>query len=274
MSNQIRSWLPGIIIGIALAVAGIVLNWPFVATIGAGIGIIVVVWLIYVLTVMVRFGWLRRFNRQVARLKAGEAPAVITELEARRAKGERSFEGTLALAAAYNYVGRTDDARLLVEEAQSQLDQAGTSAKHDMSSRAKCDLALVAQYDSQIVQGHFVEAAHSLRPHVSQSVQPNFMTAIIAWAFFLAGDTYNANVVLDHIQPETTRRNNKRVIGPKYQLMIAYMRHTLLGEDTRADLLDRGDQFADWEAEASRNAANPYGVRLRQILDDIRPLLA
>jgi hypothetical protein len=274
MSNQIRSWLPGIIIGIALAIVGIVLKWSFLATIGVVIGICVIVFLIYVLIAVVRFGWLRRFNRYVGRLKAGDAPAVIAELEAQREKGDRSFERALALAAAYNYVGRAADAQPLLEEAQASLDRAGICGKKDTPSRAKCDLVLVAQYDSQIVQGHFAEAAHSLRSRVSQAVQPNFMTAIIAWAFFLAGDTYNANVVLDHIQPATTRRNSKQVISPKYQFMIAYMRHTLLSADTRADLLDRSDQFADWEDEASRNAANPYGVRLREILDEVRPLLA
>jgi hypothetical protein len=273
MNNRILSWLPGIIIGIVLAIAGIVLKWSFVATLGVVVVVGVVVWLIYVLTVIARFGWLRRFNRTVRRLKAGEAETVIAELTARRATGGLSFEETLALATAYNYVGRAAEAEPLVQEAQSLLDQAATAAKKDMSSRAKCDLALIAQYDTRIVQGHFAEAGHSLRPRVAQAVQPNFMTAIIAWAFFLAGDSYNASVVLGHIQPATTGRNNKRSISLKYQFMVAYMQHKLLGEDTRPDLVRRSDQFTDWEAEAARNAANPYGARVRQILDDIRPLL-
>jgi len=274
MNNRILSYLPGIVIGVALAVVGILLDWPFVVTAAAALGIVIVVWLIYVVNAVIRFGWLRRFNQTIRRLKGGDAEAAIAELEAKRAGGDRSFEGTLALAAAYNYVGRGADAEPLVREAQSLLDRAGTCGKKDTSSRAKCDLVLVAQYDTQIVQGHFAEAAHGLRSRVSQAVQPNFMTAIIAWAFFLAGDSYNANVVLGHLQPATSRGNNKRMISLKYQFAVAYMRHKLLGEDTRAALVTHSDQLADWEAEATRNTANPYGARLCEILDEVRPLMA
>jgi len=260
-------------IGFALAFVGIALNWSLVATMGVVVVVMVVAWLIYVLTAMIRFAWLRRFNRTVRRLKDGEADTVIAELTARRAASGLSFEDTLALASAYSYGGRAADAEPLVLEAQSLLDQTATTTKMDMSSRAKCDLVLLAQYDTRLAQGQFAEAGHSLRPRVTQAVQPNFMTAIIAWAFFLAGDSYNASVVLGHIQPATTGRNNKRSISLKYQFMVAYMQHRLLGEDTRPELVQRSDQFRDWEAEAARNAANPYGARVRQILDDIRPLL-
>ncbi len=33
------------------------------------------------------------------------------------------------------------------------------------------------------------------------------------------------------------------------------------------------DQLAEWEDEQARNAHNPYGQRLREILDDIRLIL-
>jgi hypothetical protein len=38
-------------------------------------------------------------------------------------------------------------------------------------------------------------------------------------------------------------------------------------------MLARRGQLAEWDAEAARNAAAPYGTRLGEILDEMRPLM-
>jgi hypothetical protein len=169
MDNRPLSYLPGILLGVVLATVGIALNWPSVVTPGVVIGVIAAVWLLYLLTVVVRFAWLHRLNRTVRRLKAGEADSVIAELTARQATSGLSFEETLALAMAYHCVGRTADAELLVQEAQSLLAQTGTATKKDISSQAKRDLVLAAHYDAWIAQGHLpkpgtARARASLKP--------------------------------------------------------------------------------------------------------------
>ncbi|HVO71108.1 MAG TPA: hypothetical protein VMT24_13745 [Aggregatilineaceae bacterium] len=167
MYNRILSYLPGILLGIVLAAVGIALKWSSAATPVMVIGVIALAWLIYLLTVIARFAWLRRLNRIVRRLKAGEADRVIAELSARRAISSLSFEETLGLAMAYHSVGRTADSELLVQEAQSLLNQAATATKKDISSQAKRDLVLAAHYDAWIAQGHVpmpASARASLRP--------------------------------------------------------------------------------------------------------------
>jgi hypothetical protein len=158
MDNRTLSYLPGILLGIVLATVGIALNRPSVITPGVVIGVIALAWLIYLLTVVARFAWLHRLNRTVRRLKAGDADGVIAELTARRAARGLAFEETLALAMAFHCVGRTADAELLVQEAQSLLAQTGTATKKDLSSQAKRDLALAAHYDAWIAQGHVSKA--------------------------------------------------------------------------------------------------------------------
>ncbi len=49
--------------------------------------------------------------------------------------------------------------------------------------------------------------------------------------------------------------------------MLAYLRHRLQGATFHPDNLR--DQIAAWEDEARRNAGNPFGARLRAILDDV-----
>ena len=221
----------------------------------------------------VRFAWYLRFRRVAARLKKGDAETVIAELEARRDHGDRSFTTTLNLSAAYAYQGRGDMAEPLAQELLAIIQAQRLETKKGRPALYKRELARIALADAWIAQGRFSEAAYFLRPYPADAAQPNFITAIIAWAFYLAGDTYNASVVLNFVKPESGPRDNATRIGPQYGLMVALMRQKLNGEDRRAELHKLSTTLPHWEDSAVRNAANPYGARLRVILDDLHALL-
>lgn len=245
------------LVGIALAIAfGVLVMWLFA-----------VIWHRY------RIAWNRRFLRTSKRLMAGEGDAVIAELAARRAAGDRSVPTAIALAAAYAYVGRGDDAEQLADEAIRGVVAANTCARRDLSSRMQCEYARLARYDALVVQGRFAEAAHSLRPGASEALQPNFMIALVAWAFFLANDAYNASIVLREVQLPGAFNAQARLLSPNYHLMVLYMRYLLLGENTLPMMRKLAGRLQHWEDSVARHAHNPYGARVRAILDDLHPLL-
>ena len=220
-----------------------------------------------------RFGWSQRYNTLVARVQAGDFETVHEELVQRYGSGERCIEILAGLALIQPRLGRWREAERYADELRAYVEQRGLCARTDVSSRARCDLALYAQADVLIAQGRYADAANSLRPRVPDAAAPNYMTAIIATCYFLAADAYNAGVVLQHVKPVKKSEDYAAYITPEYQFMVAYMRHVLNGEDTRADLANLSDCFPRWEAEAARYTDSPYGERLSAILDDIRPLL-
>lgn len=273
--RPIESWLNTafmVTLGVVAVFLANVFGWSSLLATAAFMGSIALGALLLALVTVIRMRWLRRFQKIARRLKRGEGQAVLDEFAARREAGDNSPEVALALSAAYSYLGRGEAAEPLAREVIDYWEQRGAFRKTDMFSKAWCDLALIARSDAWIAQGRYTKAANSLRPRVSSAGLPNFMTAIIAWQFFLAGENYNAQVVLAQLQPMADRRNNKRVVSLEFQFMVYYMRYKLLGEDCRADLARLHDQIAEWENSATRNAANPYGLRLREILDDVRKI--
>jgi hypothetical protein len=55
--------------------------------------------------------------------------------------------------------------------------------------------------------------------------------------------------------------------------MLAYMRYKALDDDPRSALRKYCGEMYKWNDEAARNANNPYGKRLREILDEIHTLI-
>lgn len=248
-------------------------HWSLVGIALAMVFAALAIWLVAVIWHHHRIVWHRRYLRASKRLLAGEGNAVIAELKARRAVGDRSIPTAIALASAYSYMGRGLDAESLAEEAIQGVVAADLCARRDLSARMQCEYARLVRHDALIAQGRFAEAAHSLRPGASKALQPNFMIAIIAWAFFLANDTYNASIVLREVQLPGGFNAQARLLSPNYHLMVLYMRYTLLGENTMAAMRKLAGQLKVWEASAARHAHNLYGARLRVILDDLSPLL-
>jgi hypothetical protein len=216
----------------------------------------------------------RRFSRRLVKGDEAAHATVIAELEAQRAAGVRPLETTLMLAAAYSYTGRGAEAEPLADEVISIVIARGLCDKRDIGSRLMCQYARFARFDAWSTQGRFAEAAHSLRPGASTALHPEFTICVIAWGFFLAGDDYNAQIVLEQLKMPRRRSQQKTKMSPHFLLMLAFMRWRLLGENTRDDLRTFRAAFAFWEHSVTRHADNPYGARLREIVEELRPLIA
>lgn len=221
--------------------------------------------------------WYRRYVRAMRRLQRGDeadTAALIADLEAQHATGVRPLETALTLATAYSYTGRGEEAEPFADNVINLVIVRGLCDKQDLSSRMKCEYARFARFDAWNTQGRFAEAAHSLRPGASNALRPEFMICVIAWGFFLASDDYNAQIVLEQITLPKRRARQKTRISPNFLFMLAFMRWRLLGENTRDDLRAFRPSLVEWEQSAVRHADNPYGARLREIVTEIRPLLA
>jgi tetratricopeptide (TPR) repeat protein len=202
-----------------------------------------------------------------SRMKAGQAPQVALKLEQRRANGDTSLETVMTLSAAYAYMGRGDQAEPLAREALNTLQTDGIEFKQDQKSRYLTDAAYIALADAVCAQGRFQEAAQILVPRVDNGLRPVFIRTFQAWFYMLAGDMAQTLALLDEIPPST------REITPKYKFMLAYMRYKALDEDPRAGLRKYRGEMYKWDDDVARNANNPYGKRLREILDEIHILM-
>lgn len=236
-------------------------------------GLLVLMMGVIYLNSMIRLGALRRLKRIYKRLEAGEGDAVLAELNARRAGGDRSYQMALVLSTAYAYLGQGEEAELLAYEAWNEVKRRGLCQKTDRPSKYLCDIIMVALSDAWNAQGRYLEAVNFIRGRVSDALQPNIMAFVMTFNLYLAGQDDNARATLHRIEPPAGLYNLKRRLPVKYQFMTAYLRYKLLGEDTRPALVKLRGELANWQAEAERNAANPYGARLREILDDVQAVL-
>lgn len=234
------------------------------------------------------------------RLDAGEAESVLAEAVVRRENGDRSAENAIILSATYSYLGRGTEAQPFAHEALTTLERSGMMRKRAWAARVQVDMALVTLFDALLAQGHFIEAASYLGPRVPYSHQPNMMALLVTWALFLAEEDGRARAMLKQMgdldaldaispaveygsqtEPEVKHtangQNNKRgvieSITPKYAFMLAFVECRLVGKPPSEPLYRHRDQFASWEDEAQRHADNPYGNRLRDILNQIAELL-
>lgn len=232
-------------------------------------------YLILVNTVMRLYtGWSIHFTRTIRRIGGGQAERVIEELNAQRAAGDHDLVTLILLSSAHAYLGQGEQAYSVSQDMMRIAAAEKVCDSRSLSLRMKCEYVRIARSDALIALGRFSEAAHSLRPGASTALQPNFMITLVAWAFFLAGDSYNTEVVLRQVKPVRAYwQKYETLIPPKYHLMAAYMRYRVLGENTLNTLHKLKKHFSAWEKEAELNRENPYGARLHTILGDLAPLL-
>lgn len=224
----------------------------------------------------IAYRWYRRVHTYTTRMRRSkeDAEAVLAELRATYDAGARDFPTLAALATTYSHLGRGAEAEPIARVANALIERRGICQQKTRSARLMCDTALTLLRDSWSTQGRFNESAQLLRPRIPDSVTPNWLTAIVAYDFFLAEDTYNARVALSHLEPPSTNpRQLKTWIGPMFHFMIPYMRYKLFGDDPRAALYEHADQLAQWEDTAALNAGNPVGERLAVMLAEIQDLM-
>lgn len=218
--------------------------------------------------------WFREYNSYSSRVSDGDADTVIAELTTRRAEGDDTPETAITLAATYNYIGRGQEAEPLAFEAFDAVTENGDCDAENLSPRIRCDVAYLTRYDALLAQGRFVEAAGGLRERIPNAIQPNFQTALVTWAYFL-GEAYDqAKEMLGKVQEPGARLNNERMLSPRFELIVAYLRHVLDGAATQAIIAEHRDNIDEWAVTAERNATNPYGKRLAEIVDSMRLLAA
>lgn len=216
--------------------------------------------------------WFRRYNSYSSRVSDGEGAAVLNELTTQRANGDDSPETAFTLAATYNYLGRGQDAEPLALEAFAAIEDSGVCEETDLASRIRCDVTYLTRYDTMVSQGRFVEAASGLRERIRGSIQPNYQTALVTWAYYLGGATEQARAILERVQKPGAKLNNERMLSPRFELIVAYLRHELEDAHTLPVILSHRENIDEWAATAERNAGNPYGAQLENVVAALRTL--
>ncbi|NDJ78095.1 MAG: hypothetical protein GYB65_17745 [Chloroflexi bacterium] len=215
---------------------------------------------------------LRAIRPTIKRIVNHEYEAVIRELLAKHAGGaEWRAEDTLMLAAAYLHAGDADSAEPYLLEAKRMLEEDGTSQLKNKLALRVYHYALVSLAEVQVLHGRFHEAARMMTP-LPQSLFPNADQAIAAFYLYLDRQYDEAGALLNQLKPIRNGRP-ENLVYPRFHLMVAFMQYQLLGHDTLRTMHRLAKEYAKWEDEYQRNAHNPYGRRLRRVLDELQPLL-
>lgn len=262
-----------IIASVIVAIGGRLLGWSLTSIFLALAALTVAFWLYTYWTTWRTLEWYRVYSAYTVRIGRGDTEAVIAELTQRREQGDTSPLTAITLAAAYNYLGRGAEAEPYALEAFDAIMSSDLCSRTDISARARCDLAYLTRCDAMLTQGRFIEAAGGIRARMRDAMQPNFQTALAAWAYFLGGEHDSAREMLAEVREPGSRLDHTRLLSPRFIVLVAYMRHVLDDAETLDMLRDHAAALDDWDEAAARNAANPYGERLRAVLADIRALL-
>ncbi|NDJ78097.1 MAG: hypothetical protein GYB65_17755 [Chloroflexi bacterium] len=215
----------------------------------------------------------RALDPALTRIFSGNGEAVITELLDRQARGNSfSAEDNLVLATAYTFGGDGVVAEMYALAAQKMLELDGTSAFRSKHARRIYTFAQTSVADAWARQGRFDDAARLIQEILPQSVLPNHERAVTAFYFYLAGQHDQAAAELVRLKP-VGRAWRAKIITEQFQLMVALLRHRLHKQDTRSMMATLAVHYHMWEATYQRNAHNLYGERLREVLDELQPLL-
>jgi len=222
------------------------------------------------------------FPALINRLQQDEADAVIAETVAALEQQPDHVKSLITLAMAHNWSGDGEKAEPYARKLLDIVQQRSASRKIDGWSPLYVDWAYLAVSDAMLVQGRFLEAARVLEPHTRRAARTNMWLAIIAFAYFLAGDRRAVRRTLDkwlHRDPYggDDHTIEQVTITDKYRLMVGYYIELILPNPRRFYLPPMrrpsgywDDALAVWENEARRHAHNPYGKRLTVILADLR----
>jgi hypothetical protein len=179
-------------------------------------------------------------------------------------KKNKSPEDLLLIGEIYSDLGHTLEAEKYAQDAVTTLEQQGYLKRTDRPARNRWETAVYAMAMLLALHGKFSEAAAYLQKQLPANQMRNFRAA---WYYFLGHDEENAKAALMELLPPNHM--------PEYpQFMTLYMAYRLLNDTTAYEyLMQHSDIVEQMEWEAYRFRKQPFGVRTREIADDLLNLL-
>ncbi|HMA37617.1 MAG TPA: DUF3592 domain-containing protein [Chloroflexia bacterium] len=230
-----------------------------------------------------RWNPLHRLPAESRRVRTEPVAPLIATWTARHAAGERPPEPALLLAYAYDYEGRAAESEHFAREALGVLDgpagrpqarrvQLGGPFARQVAYQQR-GMAHILLVNARLAQGAYSEAADLAQAALPTAPWPAQLWPLIAWAAFLSGDAARARAALQELR-RIAPRERPQNLGVGYELVVAYLRNQLLGEDTRPALAQYQGQLAAWRERAGRRPAGPYRLRVEEVARDIERILA
>ncbi len=233
-------------------------------------------------------------NAVIKRLQEGEAASLIKETLEALAQDQENLQLLQTVSLAYTYQAQGDRAEPYARQALEAI------VKDSRAAPLHVEIAYMGLYDSLVAQAKYVEAARVLGPALKRAPHTNSMLLLIAWSYFLAEDMQAVRDTLRRSvpnDPSTTGSDEIAASLPSFHYLIGpYMRYTLEIYPRRLQSNPLSKQLLTMmqqaipkemtenktrlvagilerlEGEARRNAHNPYGRRLNEIVTRMRPL--
>jgi hypothetical protein len=215
--------------------------------------------------------WLHIVREALVDIQAGRVKNPVFQYGIRYQKGSRSPEAILILLLAYAHEGYLRKAAKYADPARQILEKHALC--QEAAGRDICHAVRLALADVKMGQGRFVEAASELVAYAPESPYPDRIYAAAALGYFLGIDKSSARDLLDRIRGYELHTDDAPSSHPalNYQIVVLYLRHKLLREDTIDRLRELVTmQLAPWEERADHASPTPYGQHLRVLLDDLK----
>jgi hypothetical protein len=212
---------------------------------------------------LVQLIWMRHLENTRLDLKSGNLDQAL-QRAMRTWDKKHNVQNAVAVAAAYIYRGDGVLGEQFALEAQRL-------AEHEIVPQHLREMVWLALADAWIAQGRFNEAGYLMMEHALQSRRPNYFTLVAAFSYFLANNLPPTISTFNQVRtPDDSSRN---WLPDTYVFMAVYLDYKLRGSSPQ-ELKRHPKMVAHWDAEMRRNMVNPYGPRLREIMDEIRTLIA
>lgn len=228
-----------------------------------------------IMVVSIRRSWKVDFHRTARTLKAGHVRGELARLRGLYSQGDRSFNLLVSLLGATLYDGYTTEASALADELEAAYERQYGHLRETPERKLMHDMVYMGHFSAWLNQGEFIRAAEYLGPRAQECRLPHFAALFAALAYYYGHDTERAAGIIRDWFPNRLAWWHRSYwqISAHYRFMLAYLQHTLCGQDQRDTLRRQRAQMAYWEGEQGRNTNNPYGARLRDILADIREVM-
>jgi hypothetical protein len=212
---------------------------------------------------LIQLIWLRHLETTRLDLKSGQLDKALQNALLKWDK-KHNVQNAVAVAAAYIYRGDGALGEQFALEAQRL-------AEREVMPPHLREMVWLALADAWIAQGRFNEAGYLMMEHALQSRRPNYFMLVAAFSYFLANNL--PPTISTFNQVRTPDDSNGKWLPDTYVFMAVYLDYKLRGTSPQ-ELKRHPKMVAHWDAEMQRNMANPYGSRLREIMDEIRTLIA